>query len=338
MRVIHVGLGRRGWSWIEVCRRHPEVELVGFVEPDRENRKTAQERYDLPPENIFAIMDAAVGSVEADAVLDTTPPGAHLEIAEGAFNNGLHLLQEKPLSDDFETARRIVKAAEAAGKTYMVTQNYRFQPVPRTTRRLLEEGRIGPLGFADMGFYRAWATRPGTHYTTMPYPLLTDMGIHHFDLLRYLTGQDPVRVQASTWNPAWGWHKGDAAHNLTLEFDGGARATHHASGASVGKQSPWHGDLRLEGPGGSLTWEEERVFFTSAVPEKEAAREEVPLDDVPLKGQDGCLAEFVAAVREGREPECSGQDNLRSLAIVFAAIRSAETGQAVAIADLLPSS
>jgi predicted dehydrogenase len=335
MRILHVGLGARGRSWIEVCRRQPGVEVVGFVEPDRENRKLAQERFDLPPERIFGIVGAALGSVAADAVLDTTPPGAHEEVAEAAFAAGLHLLQEKPMSDDFAAARRMVAAAERAGRTFMVTQNYRFAPLPRTTRTVLSQGRIGPVALVDMGFYRAWATRQGTHYTTMAYPLLKDMGIHHFDLLRYLIGEDPEQVQATTWNVPWGWHAGDAAHNVTIRFSGGATATHHASGASVGGQTPWHGDLRLEGPEGSLTWEEDRLYFTSHKPGTEATREEIPLDPLPTAGMDGCLAEFVAAVRERREPECSGGDNLKSLAIVFAAVRSAEERRPVKIAELL---
>src|SRR5262249_18406137 len=70
MRIIHVGLGGRGRAWIEVCRRHPEVEVAGFVEPDNANMKLAQEKFGLSPEILFGVMDAAVGSVEADAVLD----------------------------------------------------------------------------------------------------------------------------------------------------------------------------------------------------------------------------------------------------------------------------
>jgi predicted dehydrogenase len=61
----------------------------------------------------------------------------------------------------------------------------------------------------------------------------------------------------------------------------------------------------------------------------------MPLDELPLSGQDAILAEFVSAIREGREPECSGVDNLKSLAIVFAAIRSSQEKRTVEIAELL---
>ncbi|RKY03553.1 hypothetical protein DRP77_05860 [Candidatus Poribacteria bacterium] len=334
-RAIIAGLGARSRSWIDVCRRNPEVEIVGYVDPVEEKRRAVAERLGVSGDRFFASLDDALKAVEADFVLDVTPPAVHEEIAVKSFEAGLHVLEEKPMSDDFEAALRMVAKAEERGRTFMITQNYRFGPVPRTTRRLLDEGVIGEPEVVTVGFYRAWATRPGTHYTTMPYPLLTDMGVHHFDMLRYVLNREPVEVWAWTWNPSWGWHKGDAGHAVVIRFEGDLFATHHALGCSVGKQSPWNGEWRIEGPKGSITWEEERVFITRGYPREEAKREEVPLDKLPLPPQDAILAEFISALKEGREPECSGRDNLRSLAIVFAARRSAEERRPVRIDELL---
>lgn len=333
MRGIVVGLGGRARSWVQVCRRTEGVELVGFVEPVDANREAAREQLELPPSQLFRTLEEALEAVRADFVLDVTPPAAHEAVAVTAFRAGLHVLQEKPLSDDWEAAKRTVAEAERHRRTYMITQNYRFGAVPRSTRPLLEAGRIGRPEQGVMIFYRAWATRPGTHYTTMAFPLIKDMGIHHFDLLRYVLGQEPVEVRATTWNPSWGWHAGHASHTVEILFDGGCRITHHACGCSVGLPTSWNGELRLEGPEGSLTWEQDRIFVTTARPGEPVQREEVPLREVP-PGQDACLAEFLAAVREGREPECSGRDNLRSLAIVFAAVRSSQEGRPVRISDL----
>ncbi|MBM3457156.1 MAG: Gfo/Idh/MocA family oxidoreductase [Armatimonadetes bacterium] len=333
MRGIVVGLGGRARSWVTVCQRNPNVELVGFVEPVEDNRRAAQEQFALADSLLYTTLADALQSVSADFVVDVTPPAVHETIATAAFQAGLHVIQEKPLSDEWEPARRTVAAADRHGRRYMITQNYRFGAVPRSTRPLIEAGRIGRPEQGSMGFYRAWATRAGTHYTTMAFPLIKDMGIHHFDLLRYVLGQEPVAVQTVTWNPSWGWHAGDASHNVHIQFDGGCRITHHAGGSSVGRQSPWNGDLRLEGSGGSLTWEEDRIVLTRAKPGEPVERDEVPAQEVP-PGQDACLAEFLTAIREDREPECSGRDNLQSLAIVFAAVRSAQDGRVVQIEEL----
>lgn len=333
LRGIVVGMGGRGRSWVQVCGRCAGVDLAGYVEPAEASRRAAREQFSIPDARMFPTLEAALEAVRADFVLDVTPPGAHEQVATAAFAAGLHVLQEKPLSDDWEAARRTVAAAERHGRTYMIAQNYRFGPVPRATHPLIREGRIGRPEQGTLAYYRAWATRPGTHYATMAYPLIKDMGIHHFDLLRYVLGVEPVEVRATTWNPSWGWHAGDASHVIEILFDNGCRILHHGFGSSVGKQTRANGELRIEGAGGSVTWEEDRIFLTSAKPGQPPSREEVPPAAVP-PGQDALLAEFVAAIQEGREPECSGRDNLQSLAIVFAAVRSTETGCPIRIAEL----
>jgi len=311
------------------------VELVGFVEVSAARREKVLGDWNLPKDRVFDSVEAALKAVEADFICDVTPPAAHESVAMQAFDAGLHLIGEKPLSDTFEAARRMVSAAERAGRTHLITQNYRFGRTPRTAHRVLREGIIGNPEQVVVGFYMPWAKAPGTHYVTMPYPLITDMGIHHFDMLRYVLNREPVNVLAKTWNVSWGWHAGDAAHTAIFEFEGGLMVTHHALGASVGKRSPWNGEWRIEGPLGSLTWEDDALYVTtnSAGPRGDS-REQIPLDNPPLQGQDALLHEFLSAIREGREPECSSRDNIKSLAMVFAAIKSARERRQVDIAEM----
>jgi predicted dehydrogenase len=336
LRGIHVGLGGQGRHWVAVCRRHADdIEMVAFVEPAEASAAAAVERAGVPRERIFPTLGAALAAHPADFVLDVTPPAVHHLVASEALSAGLHVIGEKPMSDDFEAARGVVAAAAKAGRVHMIAQNYRFGAVPRTTRRLLAEGRIGRPEVVSVGFYREWAHAPGTHYVVMPYPLLTDMGIHHFDMLRYVLGLEPVRVEARSWNPSWGWHRGDAGHTAVIEFEGGLVATHHSLGSSVGKQSPWNGEWRIEGPEGSLTWEDDQIWHTRVHPRERAVREQIPADPQRAGGQDAVLQEFVAAIAAGRQPECNSADNLRSLALVFAAVRSARERRPVEIAELL---
>ena len=335
LRTIVVGMGGRGQSWVKVCLESGLVEVAAIVEPVEALRQGAVERFGLRPEIGFPSLSAALAAVKADFVLDVTPPAAHEAVATEAFAAGLHVLGEKPLSDDFDAAKRIVKAGEAAGRVHMVAQNYRFGPLPRTTRRVLDEGIIGRPELAKIDFFQVWALKPGSHYVTMPYPLLTDMGIHHFDLMRYVFNREPVRVSAQSWNPSWGWHAGDAGHTAVVEFEGGLIVTHHALGSTVGKRTTYNGEWRIDGPGGSLTWEDDHLWVTKSHPREEARRDEIALDDVERNTQVGVLSEFVRAVGEGREPECSGRDNLRSLALTFAAIQSAKERRPVEIAEVL---
>ena len=254
MKAILTGLGGRGLHWLGHARRHPATEIVAFVEPYEGSIARAVEQHGVPRAAIFASLGEAIENSDADFVLDVTPPAVHPEIAFEAFEHGLHVLGEKPLSDDFEVAKRVAAASHAAGRTHMITQNYRFGALPRTSRRVLEEGILGKPGQCDVKFYMNWADIPGSHYVTEPYMLINDMMVHHFDLLRYVLNETPVSVSAQTWNQPWGWHAGDACHSILFEFESGLIATHVANGAAVGSRTSYNGDWRIEGPQGSLDW------------------------------------------------------------------------------------
>jgi predicted dehydrogenase len=175
----------------------------------------------------------------------------------------------------------------------------------------------------------------GAHYVTMDYALLIEMAVHHFDTLRFVLNAEPKRVWAHTWNAPWGWHKGDVGHIAVFEFEGGMFVTHHALGCSVGKMTDWQGEWRIEGEKGSLTWDGERLLYARSFPDDQATAREISLDALPYTDTKAVLVEFVSAVREGREPECSARDNLRTLAMVFGAIESARRQQWVELAELL---
>jgi predicted dehydrogenase len=283
----------------------------------------------MPAGRLYATLDDALAAAggDADFVMDATPPAVHASVAMRAFAAGLHLLGEKPLSDDFAAARRMVEAGQRAGKRHMVTQNYRFKPQPRTTRRLIEEGLIGPPGQVDIALLLPWADSPGSHYVTQPYMFLKDMSVHHFDMLRYILGRDPLSVRCVTWKPPWGWHRGDAAHVAIFTFEGGVRAVHRGVGCAVGTQTSLNGDWRIEGPLGAVTWEKDDLYYTHLHRTDRPRREQLFPDRV-APSPDVLLDEYVAAIREGREPECNAADNLRSLAMVEGCLRSAEAGGA----------
>ncbi|MCL4508064.1 MAG: Gfo/Idh/MocA family oxidoreductase [Chloroflexi bacterium] len=338
LRGILVGLGGRGRYWLGNGLRHPDVTWAAVVEPDESNRQRGI-AVGAPADRLFVSLDDALTAMrgEADFVMDVTPPAVHEAVAQRTFTAGLHLLGEKPMSDDFAAARRMVELGRRAGKLHMITQNYRFGPQPRTTRRVLAQDTIGSVGHVDIAFYMNWADNPGSHYVLFPYMFTKDMGIHHFDMLRYVLADEPAAAQCVAWNPAWGWHKGDASHVAVFTFVSGVHAVHRGVGCAVGTRTTWNGEWRIEGPRGTITWEGNDIFHTHLHRAEHPVREQVFADRPPLPpNQDPLLTEFVAAVREGRQPECHAADNLRSLAMVEACVRSAQRGGArVDIAEVL---
>lgn len=335
MKAILTGLGGRGLYWLDNARRHSDVDIVAFVEPYEGSITRAVEKHYVARDTIFASLDEAIAHSDADFVLDVTPPSVHPEVAFKAFENGLHVIGEKPLSDNFEVAKKVAAASHAAGLTHMITQNYRFGGLPRTSRRVLDEGLIGKPGQCDIRFYMNWADLPGSHYVTEPYMLINDMMVHHFDLVRYVTNEDPISVTAQTWNQPWGWHAGDACHSILFQFESGLRVTHVANGAAVGSRTTYNGDWRIEGPQGSLDWKDDKLFTSHLYRTDDVVdNREIGLDET-APGDQAMLDEFLTAIRDNRAPECNAQDNLKSLAMVFAAIQSAREKREVKLSELM---
>ncbi len=335
MKAILVGLGGRARHWQAACEAHPDVELAAYVEPAEANRRRAIEERGVPEGLIHENLSEAAQAAEADFIIDVTPPAAHETIAQTAFQAGLHVLGEKPLSADFAAAKRIVKAGQKAGVKHMITQNYRFNALPRATRQLLEEDRIGDVGQLDVSLYVDWADNPGSHYVTEPYMFLTDMGIHHFDMMRYTLNLEPVSVQALTWNLPWGWHQGDAAQLILFRFEGGVVVTHRGIGCTMGHVPAGHnGEWRYEGPRGTLTWEGFDLYYSLKHKTDPQIREQIPLDDPNPSGLNPVLCEFLDALQDDRLPECNAEDNLKSISMVFGALKSVKEGREVQLSEL----
>ncbi len=336
MKAIIVGLGGRGAGWLKDCRENPDVEVVACVEPGENNKKRAIGELGVKKEQLYDDLSAAIKATKADFIVDVTPPAVHERVAMTAFENKLHVLGEKPLSDDYAAAKRVVAAGKRAGVKHMITQNYRFAGLPRTTNRLLKEGIIGTVGQLDVSLYVPWADLPGSHYVTQPFMFLTDMGIHHFDMMRYTLGLDPLSAQAITWNLPWGWHQGDACQLILFRFTNGVIGTHRGVGCTVGHVPAGHnGEWRFEGPKGTITWEGFDLYHTQSHRTDKKVREKLPTDNNERTGgPKALLAEFISALKEDRQPECNAEDNLKSMGMVFAAVKSAKEKREVTIAEL----
>src|SRR5690606_23390301 len=94
----------------------------------------------------------------------------------------------------------------------------------------------------------------------MAYPLIIDMSIHHFDLMRFFLERDPVAVYGRSWNPPWSWYKGDASAAVTLEFDGNVVIAYNGSWCSQGREISWNANWRFECAEGVVFMQEDNVY------------------------------------------------------------------------------
>jgi predicted dehydrogenase len=313
------------------------------VDTDVAALERSAEAAGLSPSRCFTSIAAAVEEVESDAALIVVPPAHHAPLALEALERGLNCLIEKPFASSVADAHAIVERADALGRVVMVSQQYRHRGGARTVARLLEERALGRLGAVYVQFASELPV-PGFQQE-MEEPLLWDMAIHHFDLVRGILGIEPILVQATTSNPSWSSFRGNAAATVVLETEDGVVVTYAGTWAPRGRTTGWDGVWDLLCEEGSIRWAGDDVLLTPlarplrAKLMKKLARREwkgrrITTTAVAEPDRLGSLAEFAAAIRQKREPETSGRDNIRSLALTIAAVTSARQRATVDVREL----
>jgi predicted dehydrogenase len=172
--------------------------------------------------------------------------------------------------------------------------------------------------------------------------LLLDMAIHTFDAARLITGADPTSVYCHEWNPAGSWYDHDASAVAVFEMQdadqNGIVYTYRGSWCSEGLNTTWECDWRIIGETGSVTWDGAEHFEAQVVTETGEFRSklaDVAVPDWPdpdmARGHAGVIEAFFEAIQSGATPETICTDNVKSLAMVFGAIESADIQERVKI-------
>ena len=326
LRVIVAGAGGMGRAWLRTVQQSAEVDLVGVVDVDATTVRTAIEEFQLRDVVTGSDLAIVAGSAAAQAVIDVTPPAAHLPVTLEALQLGLPVLGEKPATATLSEALIAAAATEAFGQLFMVSQSRSYHPELYRFKQML--GNLGTLGVATTEFFRA--PHFGGFRDVMDHPLLLDMAIHPFDAARFMLDAEPVAVYCEEFSPPWSWYQGDAATTAIFEMTNQIRYVYVGSWCSPGLETSWNGAWRVSGERGSARWDGdhtptvEGADQTGSAP---AAPDGAP-GEIP-SGIDGALAEFVHALRTGTVPRGEIHDNLTSLAMVEAAVLSASTGRRI---------
>ena len=343
IRLLQVGLGGwgRDWAW-RVIPEVKEVEVAGYVDSDPGSLKLLQQEVPGAADRCFATLREAIAKTEAEAVLVTATLDGHAPLTRAAVDAGLHVLVEKPFAPDVMTAEELVSAAASKGVALMVSQNYRFFPAVRTVARLIQEQALGKLAEVSIDFRRfsGVSTTVRARHHGDEQPLLVDMSIHHFDLLRMLLNREPDRIYCESWNPAWSAFAGPAVAVATVVF-GDIVVSYRGSWVSAAPITPWAGEWRMEFERGEVAWTSRND--NGALADKVVIRplggrsKRLPMPEMRVDRW-GTLTEFAHAIREKREPECSGRENVGTVAFMAAAVESATRRQPVDVrATRVPS-
>jgi predicted dehydrogenase len=336
LRILLAGLGVRGRHWAQVITQSPRCEIAAYVDPNHTAREYAAAQFGARPafESVEAALDV-LNSIDA-LVLANPPIGREAQVRAAVAQN-LPMLIEKPLALSVVEAAYLTQIAEAASVPMMVGLNFRYLGVTQATIQLLREERVGRAEFARFTYERYRdGHRPdlNKYPLTMAHPMLWEQSIHHFDLMRFVYGTEPVSIMCRTWNPGWSMYASDTNVAALITFANGMTVNYQGTWQS-GWAEPrfeWRTDctqgvLFQHHQFGELSFAEK--FATTTTPVS------LPPHEQWITETAGLLDAFLRGIVDGQPLECSARDHLTSLAMVEACIRSNDENRSVSIAEVL---
>ena len=189
LKAAVIGVGSMGKNHARVYAELPDVSLVAIADNNKEVATAIAKKYGSKAYTDYAKM---MEVEEPEIVSVAVPTALHEVVATTVMEAGGHVLIEKPISATVEEGKRLIKKAESLGRKLMVGHIVRFNPAMQLLKERLEAGDLGRI-------FQIVCRRTG------PFPsrvrdvgVVVDLAPHDVDIMRFLTGLDPLRVYAET--------------------------------------------------------------------------------------------------------------------------------------------
>ncbi len=320
------------------------AELVSVLGRNPAKTKAFASEYKIDP---YTDPQAFLNAENIDALAIASPSGAHLEIAERAAALGIHVLCEKPLEVTSKRSAQIINACKSGNVSLGVIFQGRFERCAALTKEAIDGGRLGKLLFASCQM--RWA-RSQAYYDSAPWRgtwaldgggCLMNQGIHSIDLLLHLAG-DVSHVSA---------FKGPRTHKRIEVEDNLCAMIRFASGAigtvlaSTSCEPGFPRKFEISGEKGTICIEDNRIVrweFAEPLPTDEGVVSSFELVaggggaanpmDIDISGHCRVVEDFVASLKEKREPGVSGKEGKKSVDFISAVYKSMEkNGEVTAV-------
>lgn len=314
-------------------KMNEQVELVAVCDINTERANSVAQQYGVKAYTNYEELLAS-GTVEAVSVC--TPNYLHAPISVAALNRGVHVLCEKPMATSEEEAKAMIEAAKTNGKKLMIGHNQRFVASHQKARELIGKGEIGkiysfrtafghggPEGWSVDG-KDSWFFKKDEAFIGA----MGDLGVHKTDMLRYILNEEIVEVGAFVESNAKDFANVDDNAVCVLKTESGIIGTLAASWAYNGKEDNStivygeKGILRLED---DPTYSLVAQYATGEVVNYELGK--IQSNDEGGQSNSHVIEQFVDAVAEDKESPVPGEEGLKSLAVILAALKSSQTKQ-----------
>ena len=319
-----VGCGGVSRMHLDGYTAHPErVRVVALCDPDGSNLRDKQKKYAV--EAGYTSVDDLVREARFDVAVVCTPTVVREPVIRQLAEAGKHVFAEKPLADSYGEAEGIVSACEAAGVTLGVDQNFRCFYAFNVARQVIQGGRLGTVlsvVHRDLMFRQDSGWRIGCERHA-----LSVMGVHWLDGFRWMLNSDAAAVTAHTYSSPAIDCAGETDAVVQIGFENGTAVSYVESFSSPIRE----GGTVVIGEEGTMHFVYDRLWVYT----KAGGREPVEEIENPVFVQGKpespfhLLNEMLTALDLGQEPGNSGQDNLKTIALLEAVYRSAAEGKTV---------
>lgn len=304
--------------------------LVALVSGTPEKLKTFGEQYGIPESHRYSYetFERIIDNPDVDIVYIITPNSLHRTFTERAAKAGKHVLCEKPMANTVADCEAMIAACKKAGRKLMIGYRSRFQAHNIEAIKLIRDGALGPVRtvVTDHGFTIGDPKQWRLNKALAGGGSLMDIGIYSLNAARYLTGEEPVAVNAieSTDRSDPRFKEVEDIINFQLLFPSGATAQ------CVSAYSANCNRYRVTGPKGWVEIDPATSYQGQAMRAQlggpPAPREPAPTRVNQFSGQLDHLSECVLT---NREPIVSGEEGLKDLRVIEAIYRAAREGRTV---------
>ncbi|WP_342076959.1 inositol 2-dehydrogenase [Yoonia sp. SS1-5] len=326
-----LGAGRIGQVHARAIASVDGASLQAVADPMAQAAKAVQDAYG----GDIRTIDAIAAADDIDAVVICTPTDTHADLIEQFAKAGKAIFCEKPVDLSLDRVKTCLQTVTAQNAKLMVGFQRRFDPDFLALKEAINRGEIGKVEMVTLTSRDPGA--PPVSYIERSGGIFRDMTIHDFDVARWLLDEDIVTVYAATSNlvdPAIGAAGDFDSANVVLTTPSGAQCT-----ITNSRRATYGYDQRIEvhGSEGSVSVENHK---RSRIEIANAAGYQTPplLDFFMSRYLDAYAAEiasFVAALQSGSAMTPTGHDGMMALALADAAVKSVETGRAVAVSEVL---
>ena len=306
------------------------IKVIGLCDVNQEVLDRSAKMLGLAKEALFTDFNEACAKVRADFCGIVIPPQFHSPAAIAAMENGMPVICEKPIADTMEAAKTILHTSQKTGLPCTIIQQFRYVPNKQELVRIREEGRLGRLQhivgrYADD--YQRFVSKERPHRR-----LLFEGCIHHFDMLRFLSGADCETLMGLGWSPEWSSFDHWSSGFYLMRMTNGMHTSYEGNSSAAGMTTSWHSYYRAEFEQGTVEIDDSEQVTIHRIGSK-PKRYKAP--KIARFGHAHLFDEFLNWLDDGSSSVTHIEDNIKSFAMAVAALEATVDGKPKQIADYL---